>query len=119
MKNKKITCFKCGGEKISRDEQIPIFANCDDCGFSWNLFSEKMTMRPGTEEIVREHLEQYFNSEYSEIRGQWLASLAKIITGPEMKITLEKIGDAVVIQRRHLPTGKIKWNYLMDLNKEN
>lgn len=115
---KKIICSRCGGEKISRDKEISIFANCDDCGFSWNLFSEKMIMRPGTEEVVREHIEQYFNCEYSDVRAQWLASLAKIIAGPEIKIALQKIGDAVVIHRLHIPTGKVKWNYVLDLNKE-
>lgn len=118
MEKEKITCSRCGGEKISRDKEIPIFANCADCGFSWNLFSNKMVMRPGTEEVVNEHIKQFFASVDAGLRGQWLASLAKIITGPEMKIALQKIDDAVVIQRRHVPTGKTKWNYILDLNEE-
>lgn len=31
-----------------------------------------------------------------------------------MKIALQKINNAVVIQRLHVPTGKIKWNYVLD-----
>ncbi len=114
-----LTCPSCGGAKLSRDAEIPIFANCEDCGFSWNLFSEKMITRPEIEDIVEEHVKQYFSSDDVSSRAQWLSGLAKIITGPEMKIALEKIDNAVMIRRRHLPTKKTKWNYLMDLNKEN
>ncbi|MEK7123378.1 MAG: hypothetical protein AAB851_00620 [Patescibacteria group bacterium] len=114
-----LACPSCGRTKLSRDAEIPIFANCGDCGFSWNLFSQKLIMKPGTEEVIQEHLNRYFACEDSGTRAQWLSGLAKLITGPEMKIALQKIGNAVVIQRQHLPTKKIKWNYLTDLNKEN
>lgn len=119
MEKDKITCSRCGGEKISRDKEIPIFANCGDCGFSWNLFSEKMIiLDPLTVEFIETHVKEYFTSEDSGIRAQWLASLAKRITGPEMKIALQKIGNAVIIRRLHLPTGKIKWNYILDFEEK-
>ncbi len=54
----KITCPRCDSKKINRDKEILIFANCENCGFSWNLFSEKMIMRPETRDIVEEHIKQ-------------------------------------------------------------
>lgn len=124
IKENPLTCPGCGGNKIGREKnELKMFAVCEDCGYSWNAFSNPLVFLISGDdmkerrEIIEEHLSQIFSTE-NETHGQWLASFAKLMPSNQ-KNFLSKIGSAIFHGFADNNNARqIRWRYIMDLNQK-